>query len=503
MGGVFGEGSLWGGLWGGPIGEGPYGGCLSGASGVGGTRWGGVTEGGSPKHPPPPPRAGRWSPSRSRRRRKRKRRRRRRRKRGRPPPARTPRPGGCPGRARGGRCRCWGGVAAPLLLRGETERLVREVGRARPLQRLPHLKRVRGGPGGAALLLCLDSQLGPGRGADDDVTNDVTEATTGRGSTYGTADTTAAADVTESSTGRLTGDTDTADVTEATAGPGSGCATGDADTAAAVTEATAGSGSGRATGDTDTGDVAAGLGPDAVSGNAGVAAAAPLPPLRVLLGPGVCPRGLGAPFRVKVPGRPPARGAETAAATAASLWPWVRRGGAAAAPSESPPPLDAAEATAASAAMRAALAAARRGARRGMVPAGAAAVEPATGRVLATAHDGRRGEHPLAHAAIACLAAVARRRRRRGGEAGEAGYLCAGCDVYLTREPCALCAMALVHARVRRVLFGVPAPQGALGTRYGLHGRRALNHRYRVYGGVAARRCARLARLDRAAAAAQ
>ncbi|XP_030826161.1 probable inactive tRNA-specific adenosine deaminase-like protein 3 [Camarhynchus parvulus] len=61
------------------------------------------------------------------------------------------------------------------------------------------------------------------------------------------------------------------------------------------------------------------------------------------------------------------------------------------------------------------------------------------------------------------------------------GYLLSGCDVFVTREPCALCAMALLHARVRRVFYGRPSAQGALGTRYGLHGHPRLNHRYRVW----------------------
>lgn len=54
--------------------------------------------------------------------------------------------------------------------------------------------------------------------------------------------------------------------------------------------------------------------------------------------------------------------------------------------------------------------------------------------------------------------------------------------VFLPQEPCAMCAMALVHSRVRRVVYCVPDPRfGALGSRYRLHGQRSLNHHYLVF----------------------
>jgi tRNA(Arg) A34 adenosine deaminase TadA len=57
-------------------------------------------------------------------------------------------------------------------------------------------------------------------------------------------------------------------------------------------------------------------------------------------------------------------------------------------------------------------------------------------------------------------------------------HLCADCDVYLTHEPCPMCAMALVHSRVRRIMYALPVADGALGSRYELHAERSLNHHF-------------------------
>ena len=61
-------------------------------------------------------------------------------------------------------------------------------------------------------------------------------------------------------------------------------------------------------------------------------------------------------------------------------------------------------------------------------------------------------------------------------------YLCTGFDLYLTHEPCTMCAMALVHSRIGRVFYVHSNSEGgALGSRYSVHELPSLNHHFRVY----------------------
>lgn len=63
-------------------------------------------------------------------------------------------------------------------------------------------------------------------------------------------------------------------------------------------------------------------------------------------------------------------------------------------------------------------------------------------------------------------------------------YLCTGYYVYTTHEPCVMCAMALIHSRVKRVFYGARSSNGGLGTLCKIHTVKDLNHHYEVFGGL-------------------
>lgn len=127
--------------------------------------------------------------------------------------------------------------------------------------------------------------------------------------------------------------------------------------------------------------------------------------------------------------------------------------------------------------MRAALREAERGAREGEVPVGAVVVKE--GQVLARAHNRPIHLHdPSAHAEILAL----RRAARKAGN-----YRLEGCDLYVTIEPCAMCAGAIVQARLRRTVFGACDPKaGAAGSVLNVIDHPKLNHRCEVLKGVLA-----------------
>lgn len=129
--------------------------------------------------------------------------------------------------------------------------------------------------------------------------------------------------------------------------------------------------------------------------------------------------------------------------------------------------------------MRHALALAERAQREDdEIPVGALVVD-ADGRLLGEGWNRNIAEHdPSAHAEIVAM--------RRAGQA-LANHRLIGCTLYVTLEPCAMCAMAVVHARIARVVFGAADPKtGAAGSVFDLLGDPRHNHRVEVVGGVMA-----------------
>jgi len=127
--------------------------------------------------------------------------------------------------------------------------------------------------------------------------------------------------------------------------------------------------------------------------------------------------------------------------------------------------------------MSRALELAREAAGRGEVPVGAVLVKD--GQIIAEASNQPIGlNDPSAHAEILAL--------RRGGEC-LGNYRLPGTTLYVTLEPCPMCAGAMVHARVARLVFGAADPRtGAAGSVLNIADHPALNHRMAVVTGVCA-----------------
>jgi tRNA(adenine34) deaminase len=135
--------------------------------------------------------------------------------------------------------------------------------------------------------------------------------------------------------------------------------------------------------------------------------------------------------------------------------------------------------------MRAALALAARAEAEGEVPVGAVVVHDGTligegwNRPIAS-------RDPTAHAEILALRAAA-------AQVGD--YRLGGATIYVTLEPCPMCAAAMAHARVERLVFGAFDPrQGAAGSVFNLVAADAMNHRVDAYGGVLSNECGALLR---------
>lgn len=121
----------------------------------------------------------------------------------------------------------------------------------------------------------------------------------------------------------------------------------------------------------------------------------------------------------------------------------------------------------------------------GEVPVGAVVVRD--GRVLATGFNNPIGSHdPSAHAEMRALRSAAEISRN---------YRLPDCDLYVTLEPCAMCAGAMLHGRIRRVIFGAKDPKtGAAGSVIDLFAQAQLNHQTQAIGGVMADSCGQVLR---------
>lgn len=135
--------------------------------------------------------------------------------------------------------------------------------------------------------------------------------------------------------------------------------------------------------------------------------------------------------------------------------------------------------------MTEALAEARAAAEAGEVPIGAVVVHE--DRIVARGQNRTlRAVDPTAHAEIVALRAAAE---------ALGNYRLNGCTLYVTLEPCAMCAGAMIHARLDRLVFAAPDPKtGACGSVLDVLNHPRLNHQMQVEQGVLAEECAALLR---------
>ncbi len=129
--------------------------------------------------------------------------------------------------------------------------------------------------------------------------------------------------------------------------------------------------------------------------------------------------------------------------------------------------------------MKMALDEARRGRDLGEVPVGA--VITIDGEVFSKAHNSPiLMKDPTAHAEVLAI---------RKASAIKNNYRLSGATIYATIEPCVMCAGAIIHARIGRLVFGAADLKGGALSLYGIPGEKKLNHSVEVTGGILEKEC--------------
>lgn len=133
--------------------------------------------------------------------------------------------------------------------------------------------------------------------------------------------------------------------------------------------------------------------------------------------------------------------------------------------------------------MRAALLQAKKAEEKDEVPVGAVVVKD--GKIIARGYNKREtAKDPTAHAELLAM-------RRAAKKLG--GWRLSGCTLYVTLEPCPMCAGAAVNARIDRIVFGAADPKaGYCGSLHDTCSDARLNHQIKVTGGILAEQCGQL-----------